>query len=370
MAVMDIMNARERFHSIMQYKDVDRIPLWSVEAVTEGAIRRWIKEGDYPVGMSLSDVFKLDPHEIIRLDTEPLPAFVSRTVAEDERWRITTDKFGFTVKTLKEQSVGPKIYYYIDGVGKDRKDWEALKKRYDPTDPRRVPRAWGPELIDHYNNSAGPVALRIDWGPGRGVKNGYTLGLERFLAVLVEDPDLIRDMLEFWADFVVKLARDFVTQCRIDYAFFAEDGIGYRNSSLVSPKMYREIWMPPMRKVVDFLQSHGINLIAHYSSGNLLPLIPVLLEIGVNMSFPLEAAAGMDAPDLRRRFGREFRMIGNVSRQSLMDGPEAVEKEFHAKVLPMMEEGGYIPAVDDAIMPDISFASYQRYVELVGEYRF
>jgi uroporphyrinogen decarboxylase len=78
----------------------------------------------------------------------------------------------------------------------------------------------------------------------------------------------------------------------------------------------------------------------------------------------------MDAADLRRRFGREFRMIGNVSRQALMDGPEAVEKEFYAKVLPMMEEGGYIPAVDDAIMPDISFASYQRYIELVHEYRF
>jgi uroporphyrinogen-III decarboxylase len=366
----EIMNARERFHSIMHYKDVDRIPLWSVEAVTEGAIRRWIKDGDYPIGMSLADVFELDPHEIIKLDTEPLPAFVSQTIADDERWRITTDKFGFTVKTLKEQSVGPKIYYYVGGVVEDRQDWEALKKRYDPVDPRRMPRAWSPELVQHYNNAAGPVALRIDWGPGRGVKNGYTLGLERFLEVLVENPGLIKDMLDFWADFVIELSRDYVCQCKIDYAFFAEDGIGYKNSSLVSPKMYRDIWIPPMRRVVDFLNSHGINLIAHYSSGNLIPLIPVLLDIGVNMSFPLEVAARMDALALRRKFGREFRMIGNVSRQALMDGPEAVEEEFYAKVLPMMEIGGFIPAVDDAIMPDISFASYQHYLELVRDYRF
>jgi hypothetical protein len=76
----------------------------------------------------------------------------------------------------------------------------------------------------------------------------------------------------------------------------------------------------------------------------------------------------MDARALRRRFGREIRLIGNISRQALMDGPEAVDREFYAKVPPLMEEGGYIPAVDDAIMPDISFESYQHYIELVRNF--
>lgn len=62
-------------------------------------------------------------------------------------------------------------------------------------------------------------------------------------------------------------------------------------------------------------------------------------------------------------------MIGNISRQSLMDGPEAVEREFRLKVPPLMEGGGYIPAVDDMIMPDMPYASYARYAELVREYR-
>ena len=33
-----------------------------------------------------------------------------------------------------------------------------------------------------------------------------------------------------------------------------------------------------------------------------------------------------------------------------------------------MEKGGYIPAVDDMILPDISFASMMKYVELVREF--
>jgi hypothetical protein len=363
------MNARERFNRIMHFQPVDRLPLWSVEAVMEGAIRQWIRDGFFPMGMSLSDVFKLDPKETIRLDTDPLPAYVQRTIDEDDRWRTTVDQYGFRVKTLKEQSVGPEIYYYLSGVVANRQDWEELKKRYDPADPRRRPRSWGPELIDYYNSALCPVGLRIDWGPGRGVKNGYAMGLERFLETVVDDPGLVQEMLDFWADFVIETARDLVSHCHIDYAYLAEDGIGYKTSSLVSPKMYRALWIPAMRRVTDFLHSHGIDVIGHYSSGSTLPLIPLLLDIGVNLHFPLEVAAGMDAPDLRRRFGRNILLIGNISRQALMDGPLAVEREFNAKVPALVADGGYIPAVDDAIMPDISFASYRRYLELVRGFR-
>ena len=359
------LNARERFNRVMHFQEVDRAPVWSVEAVAGGAVRRWIRDEGFPIGMRLSDVVRLDPRETIKLDTDPLPSFVERTTDENERWRTTIDRYGFTVKTLKEQCVGPTIYYYVDGVVSDRQDWEELKKRCDPTDPRRKPRSWGPELIDYYNSFAGPVEMRINWGPGRGIKNGYTMGLEPFLETLITDPGLVKDMLDFWADFIIEVSRDFVTRCKIDFACFEEDGIGYKSSSLVSPQMYREIWIPPMRRVTDFLHEHGIDVIGHWSSGNVTPLIPDLLDIGVNLFFPLEVAAGMDARDLRRKFGRDILMIGNISRQALMDGPDAVEEEFYAKVPPLMEEGGYIPAVDDMIMPDMSFESYRWYIDLV-----
>jgi hypothetical protein len=363
------MNARERLHNIMRFQPVDGVPLWSVEAVMEEAIRQWIRDGQFPIGMSLSDVFKLDAKELIKLDTDPLPAYVQQKIDEDDRWRTSVDAYGFHVRTLKAHSVGPEIYYYQSGTVSNRQDWEELKKRYDPADPRRQPRSWGPELIEYYNHTTCPVGLRIDWGPGRGVKNGYAMGLERFLETVIDDPGLVKDMLDFWADFVIETARDLVTNCRIDYAYFSEDGIGYKNSSLVSPKTYRALWIPAMCRVSEFLHAHGIDVVGHYSSGCTLPLIPLLLDIGVSLHFPLEVAAGMDALDLRRRFGREIRLIGNISRQALMDGPPAVAREFYAKVPPLMAEGGYIPAVDDAIMPDISFASYQHYLHLVRAYK-
>jgi uroporphyrinogen decarboxylase len=353
----------------MQFQSVDRAPLWGVEDVMETTVRRWIKEGHFPIGMSVSDVFPLDGHEIVYLDTAPLPSFVPRTIEKTERWKTTIDAFGFTARTLNEQSVSPTVYYYLAGSVTGREDWEKLKKRYNPSDPRRKPRTWGPELWDYYNCSPSPVSMRIDWGPGRGAKNGYTMGLELFLKTVADDPGLVKDIFDFWADFVIESARDWLNRVHFDFVYFAEDGMGYKGSTLISPKMYRDLWIPAMRKVTDFLHSNGVAIIAHYTSGNIRPLIPTLLDIGVNLYFPLEVAAGMDAGILRQEFGREIRLIGNISRQALMDGPEAVEREFYLKVPTLMASGGYIPAVDDAIMPDVSFESYRHYLDLVRDFK-
>lgn len=363
------MSPRERFRRIMHFQRPDRVPLWQVEGISEGAVRRWAADGDVPMGISRQDVVDFDPVSVVRLDVDPIPAFVQRTVEADDRWRTSIDQYGFTVRTLKAQSVGPTQYYYLAGPVASRADWQEMKRRFDPAEPRRRPRCWGPELFEHYNRSDGPVGMRIDWGPGRGIKNGYMMGHDRFLETLCDAPELLADMFAFWAEFVTELARDWLENVRFDFAWFNEDGMAFKNSTMVSPQTYRRIWGPALGKVCGFLRGRGVDVVGYLTSGNVRPLIPVLLELGVNLHQPLECAAGMDARALRREYGRELLLIGNISRQALMDGPRAVEAEFHAKVPALMDAGGYVPAVDDLVMPDMPYASLRRYVELVRGFR-
>ena len=363
------MNARERFAAIMHGRPFDRLPLWPGEGITETALRTWICRGELPIGIAVGDVVAFDPLTQLRLDGDPLPAFVGRTIDEDAEWRTTIDRYGFTVRTSKTQSVGPTHYYYLAGPIAGREDWQRMKARFAPSDPRRLPRQWSPEYVEQLNASAAPVSLRIDWGPGRGIKNGYMLGMDRFLDVVTSEPALLEDMFEFWADFVIALARPWVEAVRLDFVWLCEDGMAFRNSTMVGPEMYRRIWGPSVRKVTDFFRSAGVDLIGYNTSGNIGPLIGTLMDLGVNLLMPLEVAAGMDARALRREYGPELRLIGNISRQSLMDGPEAVEREFREKVPALMAAGGYIPAVDDVVMPDMPYASLTRYVELVRGFR-
>ena len=89
------------------------------------------------------------------------------------------------------------------------------------------------------------------------------------------------------------------------------------------------------------------------------------MKAGFNTFAPLEVAAGMDAIKLREEYGNRILLMGNISRQSLMDGPKAVEKEFYRKVPYLMKQGGYIPAADDMILPDISFKSFCHFIKLL-----
>jgi len=351
----------------MNFETPGRIPLWDLEGFTEGGLRTWVAQG-YPAQMNPFDYFGIERAERVGLDDGPIPSFIPRIIHEDDEWVTTIDRYGTTVKTLKEKSVTPTIYYYLKGAVETRADWERMKQRHDPRDLRRYPKEWSEELLEYYSSLDRPVWIWSHWGPGRGPKSGCMMGLERFLEVLIDDPAFVEDIFDFWADFLIELMRPVVEATRVDYMFFMEDGIAYKNSTLISPEMYRKLWMPYLKRVCDFLHSNGVDYVGHYTSGNIEPLIPAYLETGINLFAPLEVAADMDAVKLRKEYGRDLLLMGNIGRQALMDGPEAVEKEFYAKVPWLMEQGGYIPAVDDMILPDISFAAYQRYVHLVREF--
>ena len=119
------------------------------------------------------------------------------------------------------------------------------------------------------------------------------------------------------------------------------------------------------RKIIAFDIVFKFDIICHYASGNIETLLPIMLKAGFNTFAPLEVAAGMDAIKLREHHGNRILLMGNISRQALMDGPKAVEKEFYGKVPYLMEQGGYIAAADDMILPDISFQSFKHYINLL-----
>jgi len=375
------MNARDRFLAITRFEMPNRIPLWDLEGFSEQAIRLWCRQG-FPLGATPGAYFPFDhrlsgayfpfDHRLlsdsIRLDEDPLPNFVPRKLEESEEWVTLVDRYGFTVKRLKHQLVSPTVYYYVGGLVEGEEDWERLKARYDPTDVRRYPKSWSEEFVAYSRSVSHPLGLFQYWGPGRACKNGYTMGLKQFLLALHDRPKLVESMFSFWADFLIELLREMVTKASLDYVFFSDDGLGFKGKSLVSPASYRHFWMPHHRRVNEFLRAQGVRCVGFYSSGNFEALIPAMLEAGYNAFAPLECAAGMDARRLRREYGRDVLLLGNLSREAFQRGPDAIEGEFYAKVPWLVEQGGYVPALDDLVMPDIPFGHYSHYVELVNRF--
>ena len=364
------MTVRELFRRIMRFESPDRTPLWQVEEVTPQAERRWCREGFVPIDRLASTTIGFDCNlrTLTFGDQPPIPAFFPHTLESNEEFVVHQDQFGFTVKTETGSTTSPVHYVYLDGPLKTLEDWRKIEPRFDPLDPRRLPVWWGDEMIDELNRATYPVTIAMPLGPARGIKNGYMFGFDRFMELLMDEPHVLEAVFGFWADYLISFFGQFIERLTIDAFLFKEDGMGYRNSTMVSPEMFHRIYRPHMQRVVEYLREHGVLVIGYYSSGNLTPLLREFIDCGINLITPVECAAGMDAVDLRKEYGRDLLMIGNISRQAMMDGKDAIKAEVDSKIPYLMESGGFIPAFDDAVMPDMELADVRYCAELIRSY--
>lgn len=101
------------------------------------------------------------------------------------------------------------------------------------------------------------------------------------------------------------------------------------------------------------------------SDGDISELIPLWLEGGVNGMFPLEVAAGMDAVQLRKKYGKELILWGNIDKRALIKGKDAIKEELDKKVPFLISQGGYFPGIDHLVPPDISLENFNFYIEYI-----
>ena len=72
----------------------------------------------------------------------------------------------------------------------------------------------------------------------------------------------------------------------------------------------------------------------------------------------------MDPLILRKKFGKSLCLAGGLDKREIARGKAAIEKELRTKIPPLLEQGGYIPHIDHAIDPDISWDNMRYYMEL------
>ena len=122
---------------------------------------------------------------------------------------------------------------------------------------------------------------------------------------------------------------------------------------------------PQLAKLVtDFLRKHGVDIIWLDSDGNIEPLIPLLIESGINCIWPIEAAADMDPLKVRSEYGRDLALSGGIDKRAIAVGKESIKEEVYGKVSSLVSEGGYIPSLDHSFPPDISYENFLYYLKV------
>lgn len=391
--MVDEETQRERFKKIMDFKKPDRL-LW-MEDQLDTTTLRWIREGlpiervaqtHYDVGFGgslyifwpssytfdVSSYFGFLPPPplsgaTITLDFCPLPRHTLRVVKETSDKVFCVTPFGGRMEYSKIDYTMPN---FVEFPVKNRKDWEEVKKRLNPTDPRRYPKDYNSEeYIRLFEEATSPTSMVLNgfYAFGRGM-----MGTAGFTPAFYTDPELVHEMMNTYTDFMIDVMKEMVEtlKARIDWIFWWEDlahGIGPN----ISPKVFKEFILPNLKKVTSFLNKNDIDMVIMDSDGDFRILMPLLWEGGIKGIWPLEVKAGMDAVELRKEWGRTWRLIGNIEKDELLKGEEAIKREVDQKVPILKELGGYIPGLDHSIPPNVSlkdFTFYANYVKSLLDY--
>jgi hypothetical protein len=355
------VNCRETFRRIMNYESVDRLPVIVIEPYERVGVEKWRTQG-LPQDKSPQEFLGMDVIQLVAPDFSPIPAYECRIISEDEDSYVVQEGMGAVVRRRKE---APDMYYgFIDHPIKSQRDWDDYKRRFDVQTPGRLPENLAEEIA-RWNASETPVNLMLY--PFFFRLCFYLMGMERFMTAFYEVPDLVHDIFSTYGRFVLDLIRPLLPTVKFDMAAFAED-LAYKSGPHISPSIYEEFWLPYQQPIVDELKSHGVPVIAMYTAGDINPLIPLLMKKGFNCTYPLERASGMDPHLLREKYGPDLRVAGGFPKEALIAGPEAIDREIEY-LMPLIAQGGYIPAVDDMVPPEVPFDHYVHYVEAIKAIR-
>jgi len=163
---------------------------------------------------------------------------------------------------------------------------------------------------------------------------------------------------------------DYWLEYDIDGIFFSDDW-GTQRGTLISLEDWRKLYKPSYRKMYDRVRAAGKHVWMH-SCGDVLSLIPDLIDLGVNVLNPIQPQA-MDVRELAGEYGGQLCFHGGADVQgTLVNGStEDVKNEVYmlADVLGRFN-GGYIGATSHTIMPetplDNIIAMYEAFIEVQG----
>jgi hypothetical protein len=132
----------------------------------------------------------------------------------------------------------------------------------------------------------------------------------------------------------------------VDAVFICGTDLGTQTSSFCSAKTFRELYFPYYRRLLDWIHGHSRWHCFKHSCGSVARFIPSFIEAGFDILNPVQcSAAGMDAAELKARFGDRLTFWGGGvdTQQTLPFGsPEEVRRQVLERCEIFAAGGGFV----------------------------
>ncbi len=190
-------------------------------------------------------------------------------------------------------------------------------------------------------------------------------GYDRLMMDFVLDPDLANTVLDFTYCHH-RVASEKLVELGVDMVWLGDD-VGMQNRMLIAPETWRKYLKPRMADLIASLKRINPAVkVAYHSDGNIYPIIPELIEIGLDVLNPIQPQA-MDPVQLKKDFGDRLCFWGSVDLQyTLPYGTvEQVREEVLTRLKTLGKNGGLIIGPTHNVQLDTPLENFWAMVNTV-----
>ena len=348
------MTSRERVLTAFEFKRPDRIPrfdsFWELP-------EKWARR-----------LGPLDRLRDISIWTPEEGAFPTRAkvLKEEKGWTYAVDSWGQTVREKKGTYFAETLEVPVPpGTDPDlvRFDPPDLDERYLKAETREQTLA--KLLLDKmeycvFGKTGGPY-----------LRTTLVRGEAQFLLDIAADRSLARALADKTADHLIGICREQIRRWSLqDTGVWIYDDMAYNAGPMFSPASFEKVFLPAYRRMVKEYKAAGAKYVLLHSDGNIMPILDMLVDAGIDGLNPLEKRAGMDAVAIRSRYPRLILTGGMCNTDTLINGPlERIEREAR-EIIDLGRNGGVVIGTH-SISPEIPiehFECYDRTCRTYGDF--
>ncbi|HUU20891.1 MAG TPA: uroporphyrinogen decarboxylase family protein [Phycisphaerae bacterium] len=360
------LTSRERIGRILRREPVDRIGL--CESFWGDTKARWVADGHLAEEDSLEDHFGLDIRRSGGFTLAAWLDYKEEIVEETDETKLVRNPNGAVLRWWKGKSGTPE---HVDFLVKDRAGWaEHIKPHL--TDPAGYRKRMNLDAYRAARQDCAERGLFLAWAGLNVFECMHPVcGHENMLIGMIDDPAWVKDMCDTYAELLVNLMEiKFAEAGEPDGIWFYED-MGFKGKPFMSPAMYKELVWPAHKRTFEYAHSRNLPVIVH-SCGYVEPLVPGLIEAGMDCLQAIEVKAGMDLLQLKRDYGEHIAFMGGVDVRPLVaNDRDAIRAELETKLPAAMAGGGYCLHSDHSIPNQVDYETYRYFVDLgleIGTY--
>lgn len=191
--------------------------------------------------------------------------------------------------------------------------------------------------------------------------------MELMVDMMNEDPMAIY-ILDKVTELSIQRAKSFA-QADVDILFLGDD-IGMQSTIMMSEELYTT-WLKPrlMRVIREARAIKPDILIAYHSCGFVEPLIPHLIDAGIDVLNPIQPEC-MKFQEIHEKYGDRISFLGTIGTQTTMPfgSPDDVRRTVFKNLETAGDKGGLFPSPTHLLEPEVPWDNILAYVKACNDF--